>query len=174
MHGVWANVVGRLLWQVLFSTVLQVVAGAALVGLGALRFAHGVAWSEPAIIMFLLVAANAGLGLMGASLIFLLEVKNGQDPVTWTYQYLIQIVSGLYIPLSVLPGWMRAVGYVLPQTYAFSSMRLLVLTAAGHGAALASVVGLLIGAVVAFAAGVLMMRWALVRAERLSGLGVVV
>ena len=174
VQGIWANVVGRLLWQVLFSSVLQVAAAGVLVGLGGLHFAHSIAWPEAALIWLLLVAANAGLGLAGASLIFLLEVKNGQDPVTWTYQYLIQIVSGLYIPLTVLPRWMRAVGYVLPQTYAFSSMRLLVLTGAGHDAVLANLVGLLIGSVAAFVIGILMMRWALVRAERLSGLGVVV
>lgn len=174
VQGIWANVLGRMVWQVLFSTVLQALAGAALVGLGGLEVARGIFWPNALLILFLLVAANAGLGLMGASLIFLLEVKNGQDPITWTYQYLIQIVSGLYVPLSILPVWLRGIGQVLPQTYTFSAMRLLVLTGATPAAVSHDVAGLLAGAALTTAAGILMMRWALVRAERLSGLGVVV
>lgn len=51
----------------------------------------------------LFVAANAGLGIAGASLFFWLDVKTGQDPITWIYRYLVMIVSGLYVPLTVLP-----------------------------------------------------------------------
>lgn len=173
-QGIWANVVGRLLWQVMFSTFLQVAAAAALVATGSLHLAGAVDWPLAILVWLLMMLANAGLGLMGASLFFLLEVKNGQDPVTWTYQYLVQIVSGLYVPLAVLPGWLRAVGQVLPQTYTFSAMRLFVLTGS-HGAAVAGdLVGLLVAAVATTSAGWLMLHWALVRTERLAGLGVTV
>ncbi|MHB1505683.1 MAG: ABC transporter permease [Sulfobacillus sp.] len=172
--GIWANVVGRLAWQVLFSTVLQALVGAALVTSGGLTLGHTIAWPVAVLIWFFLVAANAGLGLIGASLFFLLEVKNGQDPVTWAYQYLVQLVSGLYVPLVVLPGWLRALGQALPQTYAFSAMRLLVLSGAGPQTVAGSLEGLAGGGVAALIAGLVMMRWALVRAERMSGLGVVV
>ena len=174
VQGVWANIVGRLAWQVLFSTVLQVAAAAVLVGFGALRLAGGVSWPSALLVWLLMVLASAGLGLMGASLFFLLEVKNGQDPVTWTYQYLVQIVSGLYVPLSVLPVWLRAVGRVLPQTYTFSAMRLIVLRGAAGPAATGDVVGLGVAAALALGLGTLMLRWALLRAERRSGLGVTV
>ncbi len=174
VQGIWANIVGRLAWQVLFSTLLQAVAAAVVVGLGGIHLAHGFFWPDALAIWLLLVLANAGLGLMGASLIFLLEVKNGQDPVTWTYQYLVQIVSGLYVPLSVLPGWLQGLGRVVPQTYAFSAMRLLVLTGSAGRSVSGAMTGLLLGAAAAVIIGGLMMRWALIRAERLSGLGVVV
>ena len=174
VSGIWANLIGRLAWQVLFSTVLQGLVAAVLVATGLVALGHTVAWPDAALIWLLLVAANAGLGLVGASLFFLLEVKNGQDPVTWVYQYLVQIVSGLYVPLVVLPGWLRAVGLALPQTYAFSAMRRLVLSGAGAHSVAGALLGLGVGAVAALALGLVMMRWALVRAERLSGLGVVV
>src|SRR5215472_1177560 len=32
------------------------------------------------------------------------------------------LVSGLYVPLSILPGWLRAIGTVLPQTYGSSAV----------------------------------------------------
>lgn len=174
VQGIWANVVGRLAWQVLFSSVWQALAAIALVALGGVSLAHGIAWAAALLVWVLLVAANAGLGLAGASLFFFLEVKNGQDPITWTYQYLIQIVTGLYIPLSVLPAWLRVTGQVLPQTYAFSAMRLLILTGARAGAVAPDLWGLGISAAVTVGIGLAMMRGALLRAERLSGMGVVV
>lgn len=173
-EGIWANVVGRLAWQVVFSTALQMLIGAALVASGQVALGHLVAWPDAALIWLLLVAANAGLGLIGASLFFLLEVKNGQDPVTWAYQYLVQLVSGLFVPLAVLPGWLRGLAQALPQTNAFAAMRLAVLSGAGQTALAASLEWLAAGAVAALAVGLVMMRWALVRAERSSGLGVVV
>jgi ABC-2 type transport system permease protein len=146
---------------------------AVLIVLGAIPLAHGI----PAAVMLvwlLTVAANAGIGLMGASLFFLLEVKNGQDPITWVYQYLIQIVSGIYIPLSVLPEWLRAVGQGLPQTEAFGAMRLVVLQGIFPPAAQHMVVILGIEASGLLGLGVYLMERGLRRAERLSGLGVVV
>ncbi len=174
VQGIWANVVGRLAWQVMFSTVLQVAAAVFLVAFGGLHLTSAVDWPMAILVWLLMVLANAGLGLMGASLFFLLEVKNGQDPVTWTYQYLVQIVTGLYVPVVVLPSWLRALGQVLPQTYTFSAMRLIVLTGARGATVDGDVIGLLIAAVVTSGAGWLMLHWALARTERLAGLGVTV
>lgn len=174
VQGIWANLVGRILWNVGFSTLLQVMATLVLVATGAIPLAHGISLPTAFAVWVLLVAANAGLGLMGASLFFLLEVKTGQDPITWAYQYLVQLVSGLYIPLVFLPGWLRAVGQVLPQTLTFDAMRLLVLSGAAPAQVLAPLEGLLVGALFTVTLGVLMMQWALKRAERTAGLGVVV
>ena len=54
----------------------------------------GIAWPLVLIAFLLLVLSNAGIGLAGASLIFLLEVKSGQDPITWAYRYLVMLASG--------------------------------------------------------------------------------
>lgn len=173
VQGIWGNLLGRLAWQVLFSTLLQGLAMMLLVVMGGLSTEHldllGVvaAW-------LLLVLANAGLGLMGASLFFLLEVKKGQDPITWIYGYLVQIVTGLYIPLAVLPHWLAVMGQVLPQTYAFQIVRLAFLTGASLTSLAPALLGLLVGAVVTMGLGVGMMGLALRRAEQKGGLGVVV
>lgn len=172
--GIWANLVGRLLWKALFSTVWQMAAMVFLIWTGAIHLAHGLPVGMTVLVWVLLIAANAGLGFMGGSLFFLLEVKNGQDPITWVYQYLIQIVSGLYIPLAILPGWLRAMGQALPQTYVFSAMRLLVLTGARGPHVMALVWPLAGESVLLVMAGATMMGWALRRAERVAGLGVVV
>ncbi len=173
VQGIWGNLLGRLAWQVFFSTVLQGLALLALMATGLLQTHHfdllGVllAW-------LFLVLANAGLGLMGASLFFLLEVKKGQDPITWIYGYLIQIVTGLYIPVSVLPLWLRVLGRVLPQTYAFHLVRLAALTGRPFSSLMPALLGLFVGAVLTMRLGVGMMALALRRAEQKGGLGVVV
>ncbi len=174
IHGIWANIVGRLAWQVGFSTILQVGAASLLVATGVLTLGRGISWVDVILVWVLLILANMGLGLMGASLFFLLEVKSGQDPITWLYQYLIQIVTGLYVPLTVLPKWLAAVGRVLPQTYTFEAMRSTILTGSGWHAIAPDLAGLGVGSVIVVGLGLLMMHWAVVRAERRAGLGVVV
>lgn len=174
IHGIWANLLGRLGWDVGFSLVLQGAALVVLLLVGGLDLRADINLPLVVLVGLLLVAANAGLGVAGASLFFLLEVKSGQDPITWVYRYLVMLVSGLYVPLTILPGWLRAIGGVLPQTYGLAAMRALVLTGADAGLVRESLLGLFITAAVAIAAGYGMMRWALRRAERQRGIGVVV
>ncbi len=174
VHGIWANLIGRLGWQVLFTSVMEALAAVFLSVIGAFGVPGPVSWPLALLVWWLLVLANAGIGLMGSSLFFLLEVKSGQDPITWVYQYLVQIVSGLYIPVAFLPGWLQSLGAVLPQTYAFSAMRLLVLAGAGPGPVAHDLLGLGVGAALSLCLGILLTAHALRRAERESGLGVVV
>ena len=174
IHGIWANIVGRLAWQVAFSTLWQVLAALLLVVTGVLALGRGIFWPDALLLWGLLILANVGIGLIGASLFFLLEVKSGQDPVTWIYQYLIQIVTGLYVPIAVLPKWLAGIGSVLPQTYTFNAMRSTILNGSGFSSITPDLLGLGTGTVIVVGLGLVMMRWALARAERQSGLGVVV
>jgi ABC-2 type transport system permease protein len=174
IHGIWANLLGRLGWSIGFSVVLQGLALVVLLVVGGLGLHAGI--NVPLVLLAsgLLFAANAGLGIAGASLFFLLEVKSGQDPITWAYRYLVMLVSGLYVPLAILPGWLRAFGAVLPQTYGLAVVRALVLTGADARVVAGSLFGLLVTSALACAAGFGMLTWALRRAERGGGIGVVV
>jgi ABC-2 type transport system permease protein len=174
IHGIWANLLGRLGWAISFSLALQGLALVALLVVGGLGLHAGI--NVPVVLLAsgLLFAANAGLGVAGASLFFLLEVKSGQDPITWAYRYLVMLVSGLYVPLAILPGWLRAIGTVLPQTYGLAAVRALVLTGADTNLVAGSLFGLLVTSALACAAGYGMLTWALRRAERGGGIGVVV
>jgi ABC-2 type transport system permease protein len=174
IHGIWANVLGRLGWQVGFSTLLQGVALVVLLRFGGLALHADINLALVLLTFVLLIAANAGLGISGASLFFLLEVKSGQDPITWAYRYLVMLFSGLYVPLAILPGWLQAVGVALPQTYGLATMRALVLTGSSLQDVAASLFGLAVSSALALGAGYLMLRWALRRAERRGGIGVVV
>ena len=176
VHGIWANVVGRLGWQVLFSTVMQGGALVVLLLLGALSIHLGPQLTLAVLASLLFVAANAGIGIAGASLFFLLEVKSGADPITWSYRYLVMLITGLYIPLSILPSWVRQPATILPPTEAFAVERAVLLTGAGLGSHLlvTSLLGLLIVTGAAVLWGYLMLRTALRRAEQRGGIGVVV
>src|SRR5947209_5284561 len=176
IHGIWANVVGRLGWQVLFSTVMQGGAFVVLLLIGALSVKVGPQLVLAVIASLLFVAANAGIGIAGASLFFLLEVKSGVDPITWSYKYLVMLITGLYIPLSILPLWVRRVGELLPQTQAFAVERAVLLTGAGLDSHLVvtGLLGLSIVTAVVVVWGYLMLRAALRRAEQRGGIGVVV
>jgi ABC-2 type transport system permease protein len=176
IHGIWANVVGRLGWQVLFSLVVQGGAFVIFLLIGAMSVQVGPQLGVALVAAVLFVIANAGIGVAGASLFFLLEVKSGADPITWTYKYLVMLITGLYIPLSVLPAWVRQVGEILPQTQAFTVERAVLLTGAGLGSRLVatSLLELAASAGVAVFWGYLMLRTALRRAEQEGGIGVVV
>lgn len=176
IHGIWANIVGRLGWQVAFSTAMQLAAFVVLLLVGGLRLTSGIPVGLVLLTYLLFVAANAGLGIAGASLFFLLEVKSGQDPITWAYRYLVMLASGLYVPLALLPGWLRGVGTILPQTYGFSAERALLLNGGGLSDPLvrAGMLGLAVAAVVTVSSGCLLLYTALRRAEQRGGIGVVV
>jgi ABC-2 type transport system permease protein len=124
----------------------------------------------------LLIASNLGLGLAGASLFFLLEVKSGQDPITWAYRYLVMLGSGLYVPLSLLPGWLNSFSNFLPQTSAFSAIRALVLTGTDWSSPLVSesILSLALGTIISMASGIYLLNFALRQAESKAGMGVVV
>jgi hypothetical protein len=75
-----------------------------------------------------------------------------------------------------LPDWLRVIGSVLPQTYAFAAERALVLTGAGwsDGHVARDLSGLALGAVFALGSGCWLLSLALRRAEQRGGIGVVV
>ena len=174
IHGIWANLLGRLAWAVGFSALLQGAALVVLLAVGGLGLHAGVNVPLVLLASILLVAANAGLGIAGASLFFLLEVKSGQDPITWLYRYLVMLVSGLYVPLAILPGWLRAIGAVLPQTFGLAAVRALILIGARPSLVMGNLLGLVAATLLCVAAGYGMLTWALRRAERQGGIGVVV
>ncbi|HEX9038687.1 MAG TPA: ABC transporter permease [Ktedonobacterales bacterium] len=176
IHGIWANVLGRLGWDVLFSAALQGVALVLILLFGGVSLRANINIPLVVIACLLLTLANAGLGIAGASLFFLLEVKSGQDPITWAYRYLVMLSSGLYVPLALVPRWLGWLSGALPQTYGLAAVRLLVLTGEDWRSATlwSNLAPLIVAALVCGAGGYAMLSLALRRAERAGGIGVVV
>jgi ABC-2 type transport system permease protein len=171
-RGVWAYVLGRTLWKWGYASVLQAVVLGVIVSIGGIGSSLRV---QPLLALLgyaLFVAAVFGLGLCGASLFFLLEVKQGREPIDWVVSYAVQITSGVYVPVASLPVWLKDAGYLLPHTYALAAIRGALLPGdtpiAGDLAILAGF------AVATTTLGVVAFRRAISLAETEGGVGVVV
>jgi ABC-2 type transport system permease protein len=101
---------------------------------------HGFAITEPfGPLLVLFFAGNLlfgwALGLIIAGLVLRLGI--GAESLAWALVFLIQPVSAVYYPLSVLPDWLQAIGFILPPAHVFEGMRALLLEGRLDGAALA-------------------------------------
>ena len=63
----------------------------------------------------------AGIGI-AASILPLVYVERGAQMV-FVIQSVLLLVSGVYYPISVLPGWMQAVSHFSPATYVLDGVR---------------------------------------------------
>jgi ABC-2 type transport system permease protein len=93
-----------------------------------LSFAHARALPAAAIL-----AASClpfvGLGLVAAVLPVLSTERGAQ--ATQVLQGILLLVSGVYYPISVLPGWIRWLGEISPATYTLEAERAALLSGSG-------------------------------------------
>ena len=78
------------------------------------------------LVAVLLVSAAAfiGLGLI-AAVLPVISPERGAE-ATNIFQGILLLVSGVYYPVEVLPGWLQPLAYVSPATYALSASRKLI------------------------------------------------
>jgi ABC-2 type transport system permease protein len=148
-----------------------------LLGMGAFGVLYGVVRTAA---LFVVVAAFFGLSFSGADFgaaLVLLGVASvsfvGVGMITavlplispekgaqlgFIAQGLLLVVSGVYYPVDVMPGWMQAIATVSPATYALHGIRASVLDGAGVGAVWGDLWPLLVLGAVAIPAGLLVFR----------------
>jgi ABC-2 type transport system permease protein len=51
----------------------------------------------------------------------------GAESLAWTVMFVLMPLTCVYYPVSVLPGWLQNVAWMLPPTYVFEGMRALVM-----------------------------------------------
>ena len=82
----------------------------------------------------LVVLAVCSVSLVGfgivAAVLPLLSPEKGQQ-VSYIVSSLLLLVSGVYYPVDVLPGWMQAIAWLSPVTYALDGSRQALLEGAG-------------------------------------------
>jgi ABC-2 type transport system permease protein len=98
---------------------------------------------------------------MIAAILPLLYVERGAQ-MTFVFQGLLLLFSGVYYSIEILPGWMQAVSSVSPGTYLLDGVRKSLMDGIGVGQLLGDVWPLLVMAVVFIPLGI----WAFGRAER--------
>ena len=102
-----------------------------VVGLGVFGVGIPVAGLLQAVPVLVLTAISfVPMGVLSAG--FIVLVKKG-DPISGPGQRLTLLLSGALYPLSVLPGWLEAVSYLVPARYGVDATRALVQTDADLG-----------------------------------------
>lgn len=68
-----------------------------------------------------LLVMGWSLGMMTTALVF--RFGHQAEALAWAVPFLIQPVSAVFYPVSVLPNWLQPVAYMVPATYVFEGMR---------------------------------------------------
>ena len=104
------------------STVgLAVMIVIATLAFGLSFFMYGLMFVPFLLILFL---SGIALGIFGCALV--LRLGPAAEWFVWPIPALVSPFAGVFYPLSTLPGWMRAISYMLPPSYVFQGMRALV------------------------------------------------
>ena len=134
----------RNLLNLMVTPLTELEYGAGVVLFGLVRLAVGV--SVVSIVAFALFAFNVttlGLALVPLVAVLLvvgwsvalvvigliLRVGQGAEILTWGFIAFLLPMSGIFYPVSALPGWLQPLAQALPTTHVFAAARALV---AGH------------------------------------------
>jgi ABC-2 type transport system permease protein len=173
-QGFWAYIFGSFLWKLIFAFVLQIGTLLLIFVLVGMDFHPDANIGLAALHYLLFVFSVFGLGMLGASTFFLLEVKRGMEPLGWIIDYAVRLTSGLYYPVTIIPAFIRPLSGLFPHTYAFRSMRMILLQGATVDILGTDLLVLTIYAPLSLTAGYLLLRAALIRTEAGNGVGAVV
>jgi ABC-2 type transport system permease protein len=78
------------------------------------------------LIPFLLILFLFGIAFGVLASAMVLRFGPASEWLVWPIPAMLSPFVGVFYPLSALPAWMRAVGYVLPPAYVFENMRAIV------------------------------------------------
>ena len=81
-------------------------------------------WGLALLVSALIFVAAFGIGTISASMFYLINLKQGEEPLQFLIQGLLAgLVAGTYYPVTVLPRPLQVVALFLPHTYAFDALR---------------------------------------------------
>lgn len=175
-NGIWSYICGKFIWSFTYNLVIQAAVLLAAVYVAGVNVSRNIPIAPAAAIYLLFILTCFGIGLVGAGNFFMLEVKQGREPVTWLTDVFARIFSGVYYPLAVLPVGIQFVSAFLPHTYAMNAIRLVMLGGNGfeHSLVARGVLVLALFCAVFVAGGVWWLSRAMSIAERGNGIGAIV
>lgn len=103
----------------LIGLITMLVLASAAFGLSFLGY--GLVLIPFALVLFL---CGIALGIAGSAMV--LRLGPASEWFLWPMPALIAPFAGVFYPVSVLPGWMRAISRLLPPSYVFEGMRVIV------------------------------------------------
>jgi ABC-2 type transport system permease protein len=116
----------------LFAIGYGVIRAALLFGVVAAFFGlhlHDANYAAAIVVLMVASISFIGIGMMTAVLPLISPEKGTQ--LGFVAQGLLLVVSGVYYPVSVLPGWMQALAKISPATYALRGCRAAIINGAG-------------------------------------------
>ncbi|RBP15931.1 ABC-2 type transport system permease protein [Roseiarcus fermentans] len=119
----------------LLSLVAMVVFARAAFGLSFL--VYGTALAPFVAVLFL---TGIAMGVAAAALV--LRLGPASEWLIWPIPMIVSPFAGVFYPLHVLPGWMRAIAVALPPSYVFEGMRAVVAGEPAPWGGLAAAAGL--------------------------------
>ena len=119
---------GSGIFAVLYGLVRAVLLFAVVAAFFSLSLADA---NFPAALAILVIASVSffGIGMMTAVLPLISPEKGAQ--LGFVAQGLLLVVSGVYYPVTVLPGWMQSISKISPATYALRGIRHSILDGTG-------------------------------------------
>ena len=151
----------------LFAIVYGVIRAVLLFGVVALFFDLSLPRADYIAALVVLIIASVsfiGVGMMTAVLPLISPEKGTQ--LGFVAQGVLLVVSGVYYPVSVLPGWMQALAKISPATYALRGIRHAVLDGSGVTALWSDIWPLLVIGVVAVPLGLWVFRRGEIHAKK--------
>ncbi|MCW5748002.1 MAG: ABC transporter permease [Alphaproteobacteria bacterium] len=132
-------------------SLIRTVVGMVPVTLLALAFfgfsIYSLGWPLVAF-FFTLQMFGWGVGLAISGMV--LRKGLGAETFAWAAVFILLPVSGVYYPISVLPGWLQTIAWALPPAYVFEGMRAVL---ANHAVRLELLAGALLLSMVYLAIG---------------------
>lgn len=114
------------------------------------------------LILFLTIISFSSFGIISAS--FVMVLKRG-DPISSIFTSVSGILGGLYYPVSVLPGWLQKLSYLLPVTYSLEGMRLALLQGYSLRELMPNIVALLLFSTIMLPLSIFIFGYAVKRAK---------
>jgi len=116
--------IGELLAAICIVGIVKSVVTTVVLGLLAFFFySFNLLSAGPGLVLFLgnLLLFGWAVGLFTMALIF--RYGRAAEALIWGVPFLIQPISAVFYPVSVLPPWLQKIAYLLPSTYIFEGMR---------------------------------------------------
>src|SRR5215467_3321064 len=159
------HLLGVCAFAIAYGLVRTLVVLALSVPLFHLDLSHANAGSA-LVVMVVSTFPLVGLGII-ASVLPLLSPERGEQ-MTVAVQGILLLASGVYYPISVLPGPVQLMARVSPMTYTLDGIRGALIDGRGLGAVAPDLLALVVMGVLLLPLGLLSFGWAERRAKRLG------
>ncbi len=122
---IWEWLLGTFIYSILKISAITTILSAIALGLYHFNLIGRIGFYLIPLAASLLFFGWA-LGVFTSSLV--IRWGHAAEALIWGVPFLIQPVSAIFYPLSVLPPWLRPISLCLPSTYVFEGMRSIIAT----------------------------------------------